>query len=885
MLRIIQNSSVAGAKSYYSTADYYTEGQELAGVWRGEGARLLGLSGSVEKEAWDRLCDNQHPLTGERLTARQREVRRVGYDFNFHVPKSVSVLYGVAQDERILEAFRESVRQTMESIELEMQARVRKSGKNEDRTTGNMIWGEFIHFTSRPVNGVPDSHLHAHCFCHNTTWDDKEQLWKAGAFHGLLRDAPFFQAVFHSRLADRLADLGYGIERHARGWEIAGVSPDVLDRFSRRTALIEQLAKDKGILDAAEKDELGAKTRERKAKNLSAKQLLEEWQSRLTTAERDTLDDVRASAKPGSQIRDDKAADAAMQYAIGNCYERKSVVPERTVLAEALQHSVGQATVEQVHRQASVSGLIIGTRKGRRMATTPTVLGEEQRIIRFARDGRGRCAALGDASRPFKRDWLNASQRNAVRQVLASRDQIIVIRGKAGVGKTTIMQEAVEAIEENGHKVFAFAPSADASRGVLRSEGFETADTVARLLKDENLQREVAGQVLFVDEAGLLGSKTTAELFDLAERLDCRVILLGDAAQHAAVERGGPLRLLEEEAGIVPAEVREIQRQKGNYKEAVKLLSEGRTIEGFDRLDDLGWVKEVAEHDRYQQLAADYVESVEAGKSALVVSPTHIEKERISDHIRATLKECGRIGRAEREFTVLASTNLTEAARGDRVNYQYGDVVQFQQNAKGFRRGQQLVVNDKQALPLDQADKFQVYRTSKLSLAAGDVVRITKNGQTGDMKHALNNGSLYRVRGFTNGGDIVLQNGWTVSKDFGHLAHGYVVTSHASQGKTVDRVFIGQSSDSYTASSREQFYVSASRARESVTIYCDDKSALREAISHSDERLSAMDLFHNDHDREDWLVRQRHERDLIADIASVAARQAREREEVIYDHR
>ncbi|MBC7853467.1 MAG: hypothetical protein IAF94_08530, partial [Pirellulaceae bacterium] len=93
------------------------------------------------------------------------------------------------------------------------------------------------------------------------------------------------------------------------------------------------------------------------------------------------------------------------------------------------------------------------------------------------------------------------------------------------------------------------------------------------------------------------------------------------------------------------------------------------------------------------------------------------------------------------------------------------------------------------------------------------------------------------------------------------------------------------SSDSFPASSREQFYVSASRARESVTVYTDDKEALREAISHSDERLSAMDLFHPEHERQEWLVRQRHERDVVADLSAVAARQSREREEVLYDRR
>ena len=142
MLRIIQNSNSAGAKSYYhSTAEYYSEGQELTGYWRGKGAERLGLSGEIDRKEWDALCDNRHPETGKVLTARQRKERRVGYDFNFHVPKSVSVLYGLTRDERILAAFQESVDSTMLDIEAAMKTRVRKSGRDEDRITGNAAWG------------------------------------------------------------------------------------------------------------------------------------------------------------------------------------------------------------------------------------------------------------------------------------------------------------------------------------------------------------------------------------------------------------------------------------------------------------------------------------------------------------------------------------------------------------------------------------------------------------------------------------------------------------------------------------------------------------------------------------------------------------------------
>ena len=103
------------------------------------------------------------------------------------------------------------------------------------------------------------------------------------------------------------------------------------------------------------------------------------------------------------------------------------------------------------------------------------------------------------------------------------------------------MQEAAQHIERSGTKVFAFAPSADASRDVLRNAGFKDADTVARLLVDENLQRQAAGQLIWIDEAGLLGMRTMERVFDLAERIGARVLLSGDRRQHGSVERGAAL--------------------------------------------------------------------------------------------------------------------------------------------------------------------------------------------------------------------------------------------------------------------------------------------------------------------------------------------------------
>ena len=146
--------------------------------------------------------------------------------------------------------------------------------------------------------------------------------------------------------------------------------------------------------------------------------------------------------------------------------------------------------------------------------------------------------------------------------------------------------------------------------------------------------------------------------------------------------------------------------------------------------------------------------------------------------------------------------------------------------------------------PLNQAARFQVYESKTIALAPGDMIRITQNGFTKD-KQRLNNGELKRVKGFTRDGDIKLANGWVISKDYGNLTHGYCLTSYSSQSKGIDCVFIAEGAESFRAADREQFYVSASRFKEALTIYTDDKQQLLEAVSKSSQRPSATDLVIN----------------------------------------
>lgn len=846
MIRVSQQNSAAGAKRYYATADYYIDGQELVGQWGGKGAERLGLTGTVGKTAFEQLCDNLDPRTGQPLTVRTRTERTVGYDFTFSVPKSVSLLYALHDDRAILEAFRASVDETMREMESEMKTRVRRSGKDENRSTGNMVWAEFIHSTSRPVDGVPDPQLHAHCFVFNSTYDQEEDRWKAGQFRELKRDAPYFQAAFRVRLANRLQELGYGIVRKRDDFEIAGMPKDLMSRFSRRTELIEQIAQEKGITDPDRKAELGAETREHKGNNLSMTELQKEWRSRLSEDEQDWIEGVYwRETKP---IRPEPGERTAVAHAIEHSFVRDAVVPERKLMTEALKRGLGAVTVEHTAKELSAQPLIRSRVEDRDMATTREMLALESKIVSFARDGRGRFRPLATPDRKLTRDWLNDEQKAAVRHVLGSRDRVMLIRGVAGTGKTTLEEEIGEAIVEAGKPVIAIAQSVKASREVLREKPiFSDADTVARFLADTKLQQAASGGVILVDEASQLGTRDMHAVFTVADAVGARVLLVGDRRQHKSVTAGEPLKLLEERAGLPVAQVTDIMRQSGNYKSVAKALSEGKTGAAFEELDKLKWIRQVPDEERYQLLADAYLSAArEQGKggkpkTALVVSPTHAEAARVTDAIRTARKAAGELA-GERVVTAYVAAHLTDAQKADSTEYQPGDMLQFFQNAPGYTKGERIMIDESSTPPVGLAQRFEVYRAKPLPLAVGDRIRVTAGGTTKDGNHRLSNGSLFTVEGFTPQGDIKVNNGWVIDRDFGHLAHGYVTTSHASQGTTVNKVFIAIDSESLKATDQRTAYVAITRGKEQALIFTDDHLALLKAVQRESDGLSATEL-------------------------------------------
>ncbi|MGP8021485.1 MAG: hypothetical protein ACLPRE_10930, partial [Limisphaerales bacterium] len=138
--------------------------------------------------------------------------------------------------------------------------------------------------------------------------------------------------------------------------------------------------------------------------------------------------------------------------------------------------------------------------------------------------------------------------------------------------------------------------------------------------------------------------------------------------------------------------------------------------------------------------------------------------------------------------------------------------------------------------PLVAGIACDVGEKRKLKIAAGDKLLLQAN--TAGKRFI--NGELVEVRAI-QGDSVVLADGRVIPADYRTFTHGYAVTSHAAQGKTVDEVLLVASSRSLPAINQEQFYVSISRGRERCQIFTDDSQLLRLHVTHSSARLAAVE--------------------------------------------
>lgn len=871
-MRITPSANAQAASGYHRTSlrrqgEYYKD--EIQAFYQGGLAKRLGLH-EVTLENFDALVNNKVPGANERLTPLSVENRRVGWDITTLPPKSFSILSALTDDPELEVAFKHANCEMMLECERMILAQANSQQNRYFESTSNGCWAEFHHKIGRPVEhnrgsdkvfaGQPLEHIHN--FLISATYSKKRDKILAIDPYLIYKSAPYLQSYFHSILSHRLSEIGYSIERTSDAWEISGISRSVIERFSKRSSIINNLADEKNISDPKVKAQLAAKTRLSKNKSIPEHELLDLWKSQLTKQELEDLQKLKGKVRGKTEkINPKEAVDRSLSHFL----QRNSVVEEKRVLGHALQLGFGTLLPEDVRSELnSRTNILKAEENAIPVLTTKEMVKAEDRMIELAISGKGQFRPLNPGHK-IKREYLNTDQANAVKSILNTPDQVVALEGKAGAGKTTMLLELADGLAVVGKQLIPVAQSSQAVE-VLRKEGFKDAQTIASFLIKPELQRQIHNNVLCVDEASLIGVETQSKLLSIAKKQNARVLLSGNIRQHSSPgEFGDALRILQQQAKVKTVHLQQNMRQKPeDYRQAVNLIAQRKTLEGYQVLDKkMKAVQEVPDHEeRLNKISDDYLNSIRAKRSALIVSPTHVEGNQITQIVREKLKSEGRIKGEERTFQTLKDLSFSESQKKDTNVYQEGQVIRFIKNQKakdsksGFKAGSHYEVLPKSkegeirvkdfksnrvlTLPHDKPEYYSVYRKTDMKIAVGDHIKPTVNLKS-QQDTKINNGTPQIVKGFA-GEHIKLANGKTLDKDSYHLAHNYVSTTHSAQGRTSQDVFISMSDASLGAVNEQAFYVAVSRARSRIQLYTSNKKELKTAIARSGERATARDI-------------------------------------------
>jgi Ti-type conjugative transfer relaxase TraA len=434
--------------------------------------------------------------------------------------------------------------------------------------------------------------------------------------------------------------------------------------------------------------------------------------------------------------------------------------------------------------------------QGRERFSTREMVGCEQRLERSAEQlaGRGQhrvspaSRELALAAGEARGLALAGSQRDALDHITGREDLALVV-GYAGAGKSAMLGVAREAWEAQGYQVRGAALSGIAAESLEAGSGIGSR-TIASLEHGWAQGRDVltARDVLVIDEAGMIGSRQMERVLSAAQKAGAKVVLVGDAEQLQAIEAGAAFRALTERHGA--AEITEIRRQhEGWQREATRELATGRTGAALDRYEAAGMV---SGHQTREDARSALVEGWDALRQARPEA-----SQLMLAHTRADVAELNQLARGRmRDAGELESDQLVQTERGERA-FAAGDRVMFLRNERsmGVKNGSlgtlEQIEGSALSIRLDGADR----RTVRFDL-----------------------------------------------KDYAHIDHGYASTIHKSQGVTVDHGHL-LATDGLD---RHAAYVGMSRHRETLAVHYGgddftDRSQLTRTLSRERAKDTTLD--------------------------------------------
>ena len=775
----------AHAGAYYTEelGGYYLDAGEPPGEWWGRGAEVeFGLVGAVDADEFLALMDARDPVCGEQLGRAYGARSARGYDITFSAPKSVSVLWAVADPRVRIEvaaAHDAAVEAVLGFVERHAHVRPSLRGQVVVVDGRGLTAARFRQHTSRALD--PQLHTHAVVVAKVRAPNGG---WYALDARMIKHDQRALSALYHAGLrAELTRRLGVEWRDPVNGIaEMSGIDDEVLEHFSRRTSDVEvrlQVKLDR-FRDALGREptvrerwrlerEAVTDSRPSKPKSSSARELHETWRHQLSRdgiepetlihniterqptrpADRVDNDEIQLLALHDLADRQSSWRPAELVGAVARAVPTTATLPANDVVrlaedlaADALaRHLVDLGPAIDQRIPVRSDGRPITESALDRRVTLPWIVRQEESLVvwaerRWCEPGASVALSGGGV------DHLDRAQL-AVAAAVAGDASLVCVVGPAGAGKTTALRPAVRALDAQHRAVFGVAPSASAAAVLVRETGMR-ADTVDKLLFEHgqvdrppaDWYRLPIGTTLIVDEASMVSTAQLAALASVADRRHWRVVLVGDPQQLSAVGRSGMFAHFCEAGPTL--ELERIHRFDEAWERAASKRLRAGDQDVLELYDLHGRIDEGTRIEMERLAARRWWNAHQSGERALLVSPSNEAARRLNVAIQEMRHDAWQLG----------SLYLRTS---DGLYFYVGDQVVTRRNDRKLRTDQGVMVRNRAEWTVIAMDQ----RALTLTIKGAD-------------------------------GTVTLPSKYIDN----HLDLGYAQTVHAAQGRTVDRCIL-----------------------------------------------------------------------------------------------
>lgn len=484
-------------------------------------------------------------------------------------------------------------------------------------------------------------------------------------------------------------------------------------------------------------------------------------------------------------------------------------------------------------------------------------------------------------SKPVQQIKLTAGQETAKKAILnfiktadASKGEYFTLTGKAGTGKTTLIQEVIREIaKDNPYQRFVVSALAHKAVQVIygktkKSSKFVSASTVASLLgmkldQETGEFKQVKGgkakiklnSILFVDEASMLNEQNIECLMDAAIRTKSKVIFLGDPGQLPPIRTRELVKYGTDSLSPV------FKTQKDEY--SAGLTERVRQGEGSPILDyaDTFWNYSTTEGQTDRRVDDEDMSRVENAQGSI----EFINKQQV-DKIVPLFKQAVETNNPSLVKIVAYHNNAVRQWNQDIRRKVYGD--EYSPNPLP---GDILMMTDTYNDPASDDAKPLLFNSEDISVISTGPIRTVYRVQIMDATIKDPRGEIITVpliiptqkniAKFNNNKRLLWNEAqkykntdrgkykraldvyWSYGTEWAHVEYGYAITSHKSQGSTydvsiVDSADINSNGFMSDISKARSIYTAITRARNSAVILRDKLGALDVDLKQLNDRIN-----------------------------------------------